>query len=394
MSKQDVLVRKSTHNDKRYNKRYNKNKDYHHRHRKSKKKRVILICVLCIAGILLALLGYAASILLNSDKYDPRTMFRPKETDAAASTPPDAADANEGGPDIGDDAVLYNGEVYQYNQDMVNVVFMGIDYEKHEGAEGETLGGGQADTLLLIAINTNNNKMTLFNIPRDTMTEIKLYDLNRNYTGDAVAQIALSHAYGDGAELSNRLTVDAVSNLFYGLPVYRYITLDVAGIPVATDAVGGVTVTVPETVEIAGETVEKGKQVTLGGKQAESYVKQRDKSELTSNLSRMERQISYLKGFFNAVKQNTKNNVLFPVTLYQEIGNYASTDMSLSEIAYVARAALDSGLADENIMTVPEKMQQGEVYAEYMADDEALYQMILDTFYLKQPSAAALAVAE
>ena len=107
----------------------------------------------------------------------------------------------------------------------------------------------------------------------------------------------------------------------------------------------------------------------------------------------MERQISYLKGFFNAVKQNTKNNVLFPVTLYQEIGNYASTDMSLSEIAYVARAALDSGLADENIMTVPGKMQQGEVYAEYMVDDEALYQMILDTFYLKQPSAAAPAVA-
>ena len=107
MSKQDVLVRKSTHNDKRYNKRYNKNKDYHHRHRKSKKKRVILICVLCIAGILLALLGYAASILLNSDKYDPRTMFRPKETDAAASTPPDAADANEGGPDAAVHAALF-----------------------------------------------------------------------------------------------------------------------------------------------------------------------------------------------------------------------------------------------------------------------------------------------
>ncbi|WP_066686297.1 LCP family protein [Christensenella intestinihominis] len=394
MSKQDVLVRKSPHNDKRYNKRYNKNKDYHHKHRKSKKKRIILICVLCLVGVLAVLIGYAASILINSDKYDSRTMFNPKENNIVAGAAGDRADANAGGPDIGENAVLYNGEVYQYNQDMVNVVFMGIDYEKHEGAEGETLGGGQADTILLIAINTNNNKMTLFNIPRDTMTEIKLYDLNRNYAGNTVAQIALSHAYGDGAELSNQLTVDAVSNLFYGLPIYRYITLDVAGIPAATDAVGGVTVTPPETVEVAGKTVEKGTPVTLDGKQAQSYVKQRDESELTSNLSRMDRQVSYLKGFFNAVKENTKNNVLFPVSLYQEIGSYASTDMSLSEIAYVARAALDSGLADENIMTVPGEMQQGEVYAEYIADDEELYQMILDTFYLKQPSAATAGTAE
>jgi len=386
MSKQDVLMRQSPHNDKRYNKRYNKNKNYRHTHRRSKKKRIILICILCLVGVLLALVGYAASILLNSDKYDPDTMFQPKDNNAAAAPAADPDEGNGGGPDLASDAIVYNGDIYQYNNDMVNVVFMGIDYTQQEGANGETISGGQADTLILIAINTNNNKMTLFNIPRDTMTEIKLYDLNQNYTGNAVAQIALAHAYGDGAELSNQLTVDAVSNLFYGIPIYRYITLDVAGIPAATDAVGGVTITAPNQVKIGNKTIEAGGQMTLSGSQAQDYVQKRDATELTANLSRMDRQTSYLKGFFNAVKEKTKENILFPVSLYQEIGSYASSDMSLSEIAYVARAALDSGLKDENIITVPGEMQQGEIYAEYVADDEELYQIILDTFYMKQPS--------
>lgn len=386
MSKQDILMRQSPHNDRRYNKRYNKNKNYNKKHKRSKKKRIILICVLCILGIFGGIVGYAASILLNSDKYDPDTMFRPKENDAAVTA--DSGEVNGGGPDLADDAILYNGDVYHYNNDMVNVVFMGVDYERHEGANGENISGGQADTLILIAINTNNNKMTLINIPRDTMTEIQLYDLDRNATGTENAQIALSHAYGDGGELSNQLTVDAVSNLFYGIPIYRYIALDVAGIPAATDAVGGVTVVAPNQVKLGKRTLEAGEQATLSGNDAQDYVQQRDEAELTSNLSRMDRQTSYLKGFFNAVKEKTKENLLFPVTLYQEIGSYASSDMSLSEIAYVARAALDSGLRDENIVTIPGEMQQGEIYAEYIADDEALYQFILDTFYIKQPSEA------
>ena len=392
MSEQDILIRKSPRKDKRYSKRYNKNKDYHRKHRMSRKKRVILICVICIVGILLAGVAYAASILLNSDKYDPDTMFRPK-AQSAVPTAAGAVPEESAGPEIGENAVQYNGEIYKYNNDMVNVLFMGIDYEKHQGADGEVIAGGQADTLILIAINTNNHKMTLFNIPRDTMTEIKLYDLNQAYTGTKTAQIALSHAYGDGKEMSNELTADAVSNLFYGLPLYRYIALDVAGIPAATDAVGGVTVTAPDDFKLGKKSVEKGEKLALDGDQAKIYVQSRDEEELTSNLSRMDRQTSYMKGFFDAVKTNTKENLLFPVTLYQQIGEYASTDMNLSEIAYVARAALDSGLKDENIFTVPGNMRQGDNIAEYIVNDDELYRMILDTFYLKQPSAASTAAA-
>lgn len=388
MSEQDVLMRQSPHNDKRYNKRYNKNKDYQRKHGKNRKKRIILICVLCILGVVIAGGAYAASILINSDKYDPDTMFKPKEQSAVPSVEA-SGEIEPEGPVVGENSILYNGEVYNYNQGMVNVLFMGIDYEKHEGVNGEVISGGQADTLILAAINTNNHKMTLFNIPRDTMTAVKIYDLNQNYTGTKTAQIALSHAYGDGKEMSNELTMEAASNLFYGLPIYRYISLDVAGIPTATDAVGGVTVIAPDDFKLGKQNIKKGEQITLDGNKAKIYVQSRDESELTSNLFRMDRQTSYMKGFFNAVKTQTKENILFPVTLYQQIGDYAATDMSLNEIAYVARAALDSGLKDENIHTVPGTMQAGDNMAEYIANDDELYQMILDTFYLKQPSAAA-----
>ncbi len=385
MSDQNVLMRKSPHGDKRYNKRYDKSKNYNKKHRMSKRKRIAIICIVIVCAILAAGAVFVGSLILNSRTYNANTMFQKKENAAVASAmvqpeteePEQANDPN---------LIVFGGEQYRYNEDIINVLFMGVDYTQNMGEHGEVLNGGQADTLVLLSINTKTNKITMLNIPRDAMTKIDIYDLNKQFTGTKVAQIALSHAYGDGAELSDALSVKAVSNLFYGLPIYRYIRLNIAGVPDAVDLMGGIDVTLAQEDTIDGKKYKAGEQVHLNGASAKRYVQQRDSDVMDSNLGRMTRQTSFLKSFFEAMKGKMKENPLFPVTLYQQIGQYAFSDMSLTEMAYVARMALESGLKDENIFTVPGNMQQGEVFAEYIVEEEALYQMILDTFYLKEPA--------
>ena len=39
---------------------------------------------------------------------------------------------------------------------------------------------------------------------------------------------------------------------------------------------------------------------------------------------------------------------------------------------------------EESFWTIPGEVKGGVEYAEYHVDDEALYQMILDTFYVKE----------
>ena len=60
-------------------------------------------------------------------------------------------------------------------------------------------------------------KISVIGINRDTMASMNVYDKNGRYSGRQTAQIALSHAYGDGLEESCENSLDAVSNLFYGL---------------------------------------------------------------------------------------------------------------------------------------------------------------------------------
>ena len=58
--------------------------------------------------------------------------------------------------------------------------------------------------------------------------------------------LGLAYAYGNGKDTSCQYMVDAVSRLFYGIPVNGYAAFNMETIAALNDAVGGVTVTIPE----------------------------------------------------------------------------------------------------------------------------------------------------
>ena len=69
-------------------------------------------------------------------------------------------------------------------------------------------------------------------INRDTITDVRSLDDDGSYLATTKTQIALAHANGDGMELSCENTVDAVSNMLYGIRIEGYISLNMDSIKI------------------------------------------------------------------------------------------------------------------------------------------------------------------
>ena len=144
-------------------------------------------------------------------------------------------------------SIRYHGKVYTYKKDILTFLFLGIDKEGEVKASSNLFKGGQADALFLAVLDPGEKKISVIGINRDTMASMNVYDKNGRYSGRQTAQIALSHAYGDGLEESCENSLDAVSNLFYGLPIHGYCALNMPVVSKLNDAVGGVDVVIPES---------------------------------------------------------------------------------------------------------------------------------------------------
>lgn len=284
------------------------------------------------------------------------------------------------------DLVWYGGKAYRYNEKLVTILFMGIDQrsaviEQREGVSGES---GQADTIFLLVMDQKKNKMKVIGISRDTMTDIRTFDYKGNYLGESENHIGLAYAFGDGKETSCQYMVDAVSNLFYGIPINAYVALNMEAVIGINDAVGGVTVTVPEDLTAADSGLVKGATVTLKGRQALMFMKWRDTSVDFSNNQRMARQKQYMLSFMKQAIQALKTDVSLPITVYQSLTDEMVTDISIDQVTYLTTQALSMQLDEGGIMMLKSDSVRGSVYDEVYVDDDALYELILNIFYTEE----------
>lgn len=287
------------------------------------------------------------------------------------------------------DVIIYNGERYRFNENITSILCMGIDREGFN--EGEDLIGtsGQADMLMLAILDVENGNVRLWNISRDSMSDVDVYDTDGNFSRVENMQLCLAYAYGDGKEGSCENTVRAVSRLLYGMPIHAYAAIDMDAIVPLNDAVGGVEVTIHEG-DILPDNFVPGTTVLLQGRDARTYVQSRRTEQpdeaIDSNNNRMARQKQYMINFLHKALAQTKQDITTPVKLYQLLVQEESivTDLNVSRISYLATELLDVNFGEESFKTVPGEVIAGEKYAEYHVDDQALYEMILDAFYVKE----------
>ena len=319
---------------------------------KSSKKRtwitILLILAVCIAG---------AGIYLAESR---------KKSEEAVS------DAEE----IETDTVVYQGKKYRYNSDLELILFMGVDKSEPISLQNHAGAGGQADTLLLAVLDREQKKVQMVSVSRDTMTDVKIYDESGEYLATEHAQIALQYAYGISAKRSIQMTKEAVSNLLYEVPIRSYVSLNVEGIAPIVDAMGGVTLTIPEDYTMIDPAFTQGSVFTLNGAQAEAYVRYRDQAVTGSNTQRMERQNEFLLALFQQLNHAGLKSQEGFQRIFDSAGDYLETDLTAKEMQRLSEYDFQT-----EIITLPGEMQAGTEHDEYVIDDEKLYDLVLKLFY-------------
>ena len=276
--------------------------------------------------------------------------------------------------------VTWQGKTYKYNQNLSNYLLLGVDKRTPAETRVGKADAGQADALFLLSLNRKTKEMTLISIPRDTMTDVESFDLEGKSLGKSKDHISLSYGYGDGGAESCKLTQEAVSNLFYGLPIQGYLAMNLDGIPQLAKSVGGLTVTVPNnSLEYKYPEFSEGAEVTLTEENTEIFVRSRDVDESQSAIYRMERQKAFLDAFSKKAKECYEQNAKFAANLFVAIKPYTVTNISEDRLMKLFQTADEGDGYTE--WTVPGEGTQGLSYDEYHVDDDALYAKIMETFY-------------
>lgn len=344
---------------------------------------VSVLVVFLLVLILLAIIVYGAGrVMMASGEKKLRdiTTYRPMalevEDPGEEYVPEDAGHVWQEG------WVRYNGGVYEYNERILTFLLLGIDKMGKVEPNPDESSGGQADAIFLLVANPESREMSLIGVNRDTMVDVKMVGVAGE--GSEItynAQLAIQHGFGDGMEESCELTRDAVSELFYNLPIHGYASFNMGGVAVLNDALGGVELPVLGT-DMTGFNKKwtEGAMVTLMGNDAFEYIHYRDVDIFEGARMRLERQKQYLGAFVQKAVDATKKDLMTPVALYNSLKDYVVTDIGIDEMAYLAGELVGYEFSIDNIYTL-EGTTEKKDFEQFYPDKGALRELIIKVFY-------------
>ena len=216
----------------------------------------------------------------------------------------------------------------------------------------------------------------MLRLNRDSMVDVPVLDLRGDAIGTERQQLALAHAYGDGTQVSCMNTVDAVSDLLGDWPIDGYASLNMDGIAILNDAVGGVTVTVTSDFTAVDPTLVEGETITLNGRQAMEYVRTRKDVDDQSNLARMERQRQYLEAMKPQLLALGDEEIL---QVYERLGEYVVTNISSQNVLTLAEKMQEYQELPELTIDGENTLEDGHIA--YILDEDSVQRTVLELFY-------------
>ena len=197
-------------------------------------------------------------------------------------------------------------------QEPLNILVMGSDTRAGEGNNIDNLTGlGQrSDTTILIHLSADRKRAYGISIPRDSLVtrpDCKDADGEIVPGGTDVMWNEAFNLAGPGCTISQFEQTT-------GVPVDHHVVLDFQGFQDMVDAVNGVQVCIPETVDdrAHGIYLEAGTR-EISGKEALSYVRQRYAVGDGSDIGRLKRQQAFMSAMANKVV--SAGTLANPVTL-------------------------------------------------------------------------------
>lgn len=237
------------------------------------------------------------------------------------------------------------------------MIIMGVDSRE----VGEA---SRSDTLILARIDPPQQRITLLSIPRDTRVSIP---------GHGTQKINAAHSFGGPA-----LVIETVRNIT-GLSISHYMEVDFQGFKDVVDALGGVTVDVPEDIYDmkaanhvkSAARLDAGLQV-LDGAHALTFV--RSRAFPLGDLQRIQNQQIFLKAL---LKEALKaENVFRLPSVVTAMSESVTTDMSVGDLLRITNQmkGMDEDALETVTMPGEPKMIGSGSYV--IMDEEAFAEMV------------------
>lgn len=323
----------------------------------SKQKKALRSIII----ILIAIVLIVAGVLIYQNNMDEKERENTDETLSQANN----------------HTLYYDGEAYVYNTNLTNILFLGIDKDAEITLEDSIGEGGQADCIMVLSLDKENETARILQISRNAMTEVDLYDKNGNYYTTLKAQLATQYAYGNGADTSCWATKRTVSELLGDLQISGYFAIDIAAVSVVNDMLGGVTLTIPEDYTEIDPAFVEGVTITLDGEQAERYVRYRDLDMIGSDNLRMQRQAQYIPALLEAIRDAAGGSESELEKMYDSISAYTVTDLTVEEMADMLSADWDM----DSVISVPGESIKGDEFEEFYVNEDELQKILVEMFY-------------
>lgn len=151
----------------------------------------------------------------------------------------------------------------------ITLLFMGVDARPGEEIDINV----RPDSLMVVHLDPEAKTCRALSIPRDTRTEVEGYGLTK-----------VNHALAVGGIDFQVQTVEAM----LGVAIDHYVLIDFNGFEDLVDAVGGITIDVPEAFTTSGGVQFEAGPQTMDGERALAYA--RDRSGPEGDFGRIERQ--------------------------------------------------------------------------------------------------------
>ena len=273
----------------------------------------------------------------------------------------------------------YQGKTYQMKPNLTSMLFIG--YDKTDDAP--TVGfrqGGQADFLLLSVMDHRNKTVHQLHIDRDTMANVAVLGVMGNEVGTRLMQICLSHGFGADDETNCKYTVDAVSNLLQGAPIDLYLAMDIRGIDLLNDALGGVKVPIEDDFSAYDPTMVQGTTMKLQGHQAELYVRSRYQIGNGSNEQRMRRQQLFMDAAVQLIQERISAEASFADTLLDAIEEVSNTNVTRGRLINEINRAYKYDIRPADTLAGEYKAGD-DGFMEFHANEESIISWIINVFY-------------
>ena len=196
----------------------------------------------------------------------------------------------------------------------LTILLMGVDARPGSAIDL----GVRPDSLIVLRLDPAANSCRILSIPRDTRVELPGYGESK-----------INHALMVGGIPYQLL----VTQQYLGIDIDHYFLIDFSAFETVVDAVGGISVTVPEDLTKNGQVVyPKGVQ-TFDGEEALAFARFRSTSS-DGDATRVERHWAILQALAAATKGTPLTTEIS--TILPQIETHVRTDLSVSQLLELA----------------------------------------------------------